>query len=122
MLRILFFWASFLGLAAPALAQREYTNWCFGYDTIPDPTTQLTFYTRFGHGAQVKFNAAGPQTVGLCRASNNSIADAQGNFAVLHQRRQYLRPAAPIDAGRRGPSRCHGRLLRLGCPHRGLAQ
>ena len=98
MLRILFFWVSFLGLAAPALAQREYTNWCFGYDTIPDPATTQTFYTKFGHGAQVKFEAAGPHTVGLCWASNNSIADAQGNLQFytngdnIYDRRHQLMP------------------------------
>lgn len=37
MLRAFFFWFCFClcGLAWPALAQREYNNWCFGYDTIP---------------------------------------------------------------------------------------
>lgn len=98
MFRTLFFWLCLSALALPALAQREYANWCFGYDTIPDPRNQVSFFTKFGHGAQVNFGPAGPQTVGLCRAANNSISDAQGNLQFytngdnIYDRRHQLMP------------------------------
>lgn len=98
MFRTIFFWLCLSALGLPAQAQREYANWCFGYDTIPDPRNQATFFTKFGHGAQINFGAAGPQTVGLCQAGNNSISDAQGNLLFytngdnIYDRRHQLMP------------------------------
>lgn len=98
MLRTLLFWLCLSGLATPALAQREYANWCFGYDTIPDPRYTGAFFTKYGHGAQVDFSGGSPQTRGLCRASNNSISDGQGNLLFytngdnIYDRRHQLMP------------------------------
>lgn len=98
MLRILFFLCCLTSLAKPAWAQHEYDNWCFGYDTIPGPSTQLNFYTRFGRGAQINFGLTKPQTIGFCRAANNSISDAQGNLLFytngdnIYDRRHQLMP------------------------------